>query len=127
MGQTPWTTIHRNALPGTVEVRTWLWNFRNIEINVVGDEEIEVAIAVVVQKRAASPPSGVLVVQSGFFGDVSKGSVAVVPIKFVLTVVGAEQVLKSVIVIVPNAYGGRPSGGRQTGRFCYVGEGPVAG
>ena len=64
--------------------------------------------------------------QSGFFGDVSKGSVAVVPIKFVLTVVGAEQVLKSVIVIVPNAYGGRPSGGMQAGLFCNVGEGPVA-
>ena len=55
-----------NALPlASVRVACGR-RLRGIELDVVADEEIEVAVAVVVEKRAAGAPANAFLVQTGF-------------------------------------------------------------
>ena len=45
------------------------------------------------------------------FGYIREGSVAIVTVKDILPVGGAEDIIETVVVIVPNAYAAGPSDG----------------
>ncbi len=70
-----------------------------IEAQVVGDEQIETAIAVVVDKRAAGTPSHVRPTQSGGRGHILKRLAAVVAIQNVAAVIRDEQIEPAVAVV----------------------------
>ena len=98
----------------------------DVEVDVVGDEEVEVAVAVVVEKGAAGVPAGGALGEAGFRGDVGEGAVAVVAVEDVLAVVGDEEVVPAVVVDIADAAALTPSGVGQAGREGDVGKGAVA-
>ena len=71
-----------------------------VKVHIIRDEEIEMAIEVVVQKAAARTPATATPRDAGFFGHVRKGSIAVVMIQNVATPVADEQIVVAVVVVV---------------------------
>jgi hypothetical protein len=71
-----------------------------------------VAVAVVVDEGAAGVPANLRagLDQAGLLGDVGEGAVAVVAIERVLAVVGDEEIVVAVVVVVADAAGLAPAG-----------------
>ena len=87
------------------------------------------AVFVVVDPRAAGVPArfGAGLEEAGAFGDIGEGSVAIVVIENVLAVVGDEQVVVAIVVVVADAAGLSPAGADfEPGTFGDIGEGAVA-
>src|SRR5271169_422926 len=87
------------------------------------------AVFVVVDPGAAGVPAcfGARLEEAGTLGDVGEGAVAVVVIENVLAVVGDEEVVEAVVVVVADAAGLSPAGADvEAGTFGYIGEGAVA-
>src|SRR5579872_1394890 len=84
------------------------------------------AVAVIVHKAATCAPSSVRVQQPRGLGDIRKSAVAVVAIKAVLSEIGAENVLESVVVVISDANTVSPAGGMQSGLFSHVGKRSIA-
>ena len=87
-----------------VEARSRFWDRggSQIETDVVGDEQVEMAVAVIVHKRATGSPACFLPGYSGFFADVSKSSITVIVVKHIPAVVGDVQILPAIVVIITN-------------------------
>src|SRR5207302_5948548 len=68
-----------------------------IETDVVGDEQVEMAVAVIVQKCATGSPACFLPDYPGFFADVSKSSITVIVVKHIPAVVGDVQIFPAVV------------------------------
>jgi hypothetical protein len=66
-----------------------------------------VAIAVVINPRAARAVAHVLLTEAGLGGDIGEGAVAVVPVQHVVTVAGDEQVLEPIVVVIADPHRGR--------------------
>ena len=81
-----------------------------VEVDVVADEEVEVAVLVVVEEGAAGVPAQAVLEEAGLFGDVGEGAVAVVAVEGVLAVVADEEVVPAVVVVVADAAGLAPAG-----------------
>ena len=85
----------------------------DVEVDVVGDEEIEVAVLVVVEKGAAGVPAqSWFCGQAGLRGDVGEGAVAVVAVEDVLAVVADEEIVPAIVVVVADAAALAPAGAR---------------
>ncbi len=100
--------------------------FRRIESYVVAYEEIEVAVAVVIEPGAAGSPAVLFVVNPGLAGDVGESSVAVVVKQDVVSPEAAEQIVPAVVVIVADTDASLPTGAPQAGFLGDVGKGSVA-
>ena len=88
-----------------VETRAGLRHRRGLQVHVdvVGDEEIELAVAIVIDEGAARAPARLLACDAGLLADVGEGAVAVVVVENVLAVVGDEQVVAAIVVVVADA------------------------
>src|SRR4051812_2185173 len=85
------------------------------------------AVPVVVEKSTASAPAGwSLLPKPGFPGHVGECSISVVAIEPVLSEVGAEDVVKAVVVIVGDADSVCPACCFQAGLLGYIREGAIA-
>src|SRR5256885_12438191 len=93
-----------------------------MEVDVIADEKIEMAIAVVVEKSAAGAPADFVVVKTGFFRDVGERAVAVVAEENVVAPESAEQIVPAVVVVVADADAGLPAGATDAGFFGDIGE-----
>ena len=76
---------------------------REVDIDIVGDEEVELAVAIVIDERAASVPAFAVSGDAGLLADVGEGAVAVVVIENVFAEVADEQIVVAVIVVVADA------------------------
>src|SRR5216684_1594874 len=116
---------HHHAL---IEARTRLGNGRSrqVEINVVGDEKIEAAVAIVIDKRATCVPARAFARHARLLADVGESSISVVVVENVLAVVGYEKIVPSVVVIVPDANALTPSRVRQSSLCGHIGERAIA-
>ena len=74
-----------------------------VEVDVVGDEEVEVAVPVVVEKCAAGVPARVRLKKACLLGHVGEGAVAVVAEEGVLAVVADEEIVPAIVVVVAYA------------------------
>ena len=101
------------ALPLAVVRCIGGWNFVGIELDVVADEEIEKAVAVVVEKGAAGAPANVFLIEPGLLRDIGKCAIAVVMEEDVVSPEAAEQIVPSVVVVVADADAGLPARPRQ--------------
>ena len=99
---------HRNPLPVAVAVRARHRRVLEREPDVVRDEQIEVAVAVVVEEAAAGAPARLRVPEPRRLRHVGEGPVAVVAIEPVLAEERAEEILEAVVVVVADADAGRP-------------------
>src|SRR5580658_612685 len=134
-GQSTRSALNRDTFPVAIYIRSWHGGILESEAYVVGDEQIEVSIPVVVKKTTARPPTCLIVPlilprliapKTGSLGDISKCSIPVVAIQTVLPEVGTKDVLESVIVVVADAHAGRPSHGLQPSLLCDIRKSTVA-
>src|SRR5205823_6152663 len=96
-----------------------------IEIDVIRDEKIDVAVAVVVDESAACVPALAASGHAGFLANVSEGAVPVVVVENIFSEVGDEEIVEPVVVVVADAHALPPAGMYQTGFGGDVGEGAV--
>ena len=116
---------HRHAFPHAGGPLAGSGRGGQIEIDVVGDEQIELAVAVVVDKSAPGAPGFSVAGNFGFLADVGEGAVSVVVVEDVFAVVGDVKIFPAVVVVVADAYALAPPGVSQAG-FCRdVGESAV--
>ena len=81
----------------------------HVEGDVVGDEEIDVAVAVEIQETTAGAPSAGRPGEAGALGHVGERAVAVVMVEHVAAVVADEQIVESVVVVIANRAGLAPA------------------
>src|SRR5207248_5692453 len=96
-------THHRNALPDAAWTFAGFGRRRQIEINIISDDQVQLAIAVVIQEGAAGAPVFAVASDACRFAYVCEGAVAVVVIQAILAVVGDEQVVEAVIIVIARA------------------------
>ena len=125
-GQSARTALDGNSLPVAVYVLAWHGSVFERETNVVGHEEIEMAVAVVVEKSTTRTPAGLFVQQSGGLGHVGEGAVSVVAVQTVLSEVGAKNIFEAIVVVIANADSGSPAHGFESGLFGDVGKRSIA-
>ena len=111
-----------------VEARTGFGHGRRgqIEIDVVGDEQIELPVAIVVDEGAASVPALAFARHASLLADIGERAVAVVVIQNVLAEVGDEQIVPAVVVVVADANALSPARVRDSGLRGDVGKCAVA-
>src|SRR5437016_14638218 len=83
-------------------------------------------IAVIVDERRPGAPARFFADQSGVLRYIGEGSVAIVPIEFVLSPVRNEQILEPVVVVVADTNARRPADVGKSGTWRSAGEGAVA-
>src|SRR5437667_6011710 len=98
------------------------WSRSQIKIDVVGDEQIEFAVAIVVDKRAASVPTLAVPAHPGFVGHIGERAIAVIVVKHVLAKIGDEEIFEAVIVVIANADPLSPAGVGYASLQSNVGE-----
>src|SRR5581483_9628404 len=95
-------------------------------IHVASDKNIEPSVVVVIEEARAGTP--VAASNSGFVGDIGKGSVAVVVIKNVAAVAGDVEIFETVVVVVADSHAHAVEVLRhsaKTGTFGHIGESAV--
>src|SRR5579883_864428 len=97
-----------------------------VEHHVVRDEQVEPAVAVVIDPRAAAAVADARVQQAGAFGHIGEGAVAVVVEQQVLAPAGDEKIVEAVVIVIPDGDAGGPHGAAQAGFFGDIGERAVA-
>src|SRR5262245_36787377 len=110
-----------------VQTRPGLWRGRGleVEVDVIGDEEVEVAVLVVIDEGRAAPPSGLQARHADLLRYVREHALAVVFIKRVPAVVRNEKVVEAVVVVIADADRLPPPRASQPRLFGHVGESPV--
>ena len=96
----------------------------HVEVDVVRDEEVGVAVGVVVAKDDAGGPAFVFV-EAGCFGDVGEGAVAVVAIEHDAAEATDDEVGEAIVVEVADGRAHGPAGIADAGLVGDVGEGAV--
>src|ERR1017187_1015454 len=97
-----------------------------IKLQVVGDKQIQVAIAVEIHERAAGSPSIAGMHQACLTGYVRESAVAIVAVQDVLGPSGDEDILKPIVVVVTYGYATEPARTGEPGFRGDVREGAVA-
>src|SRR5690348_17097688 len=93
-----------------------------IEIDIVGDEEIKFAVTVVVDESAAGVPALAVPGYARFVGYIDKRSITIVVIKDILAEVTDEEIFEAVVIVIADANTLPPSGVGYACLQCYVGE-----
>ena len=119
------TAHHRHPFPQASRAAARLGRVLRIEINVVRNEEVEAAVAVVIEKSAARGPARVLVPQASLARHVSEGTVAVVVQQNVVAPEGNEQVHEPIVVVIASADSLPPADEADSGFLRDVRERPI--
>src|SRR5271165_124972 len=83
------------------------------------------AVAVVIDEGAAVAPGFAGACNAGFFADVGEGAVTIVMVKDVFAVIGDEEVVVAVVVVIADADALPPAGMGEAGFLRDVGKGAV--
>ena len=124
-GQSLRAAHHGDAFPHTGGAIAGSRGGGEIEVHIVGDHEVEMAIAVVIDEGAAVAPGFAGASDARFFAYVGESAVAVVVIEDVFSVVGDVKIFPAVVVIVADAHALAPTGVREAGFLRDVGKGSV--
>ncbi len=100
---------YRHSHPAAIRRLAGLRGAFQIEVEIVGDKQVEVAVAVVIEESASRAPAVCRLRQTGGLGHVRESAVAVIAIEDVLSPVGDEQIVEAVIVVVADADAAGPS------------------
>src|SRR5450755_1413083 len=121
--QSAGATVHRDALPVAGGVLAGHRSVLQIEADVVRDEQIEMAVSIIVQECAPGTPTRrTIFPKAGLLGHLGERAIAIVAVEAVLSEVGDEDIVETVVVIVGDANGVRPANGPQAGFIGHVGE-----
>ena len=94
-------------------------------MHIIGDCDVEFAVAVIVDEGATRTPFLAGAGGSGLRRDLFKGSVALVVIKAVMAVSGDIEIVVAVVVVVADANALPPARVRKSGLDGDIGEGSV--
>ena len=83
---------------------------RGVEINIARDEQIQVAVAIVIHEGATGVPADIRVGQAGFFGDIGESAIAIIVQEHVVSPEGDEEISETVVVVIAGADALAPSG-----------------
>src|SRR5580692_9363885 len=83
------------------------------------------AVAVVVDERAAVAPSFSRACDPSFFADVGEGAVAIVVVQDIFSVVGDVEIFEAVVIVVADTHALSPTGVQKAGFLGDVGKGAV--
>src|SRR5579872_1220112 len=123
-GQSARATHDRNPLPNAGWTLARRGGGRQIKVHIVGDNQIETPVAIVVNECATGPPGLARSRNAGLFCDLGEHSVVVV-IEAILAVISDVEIFPSVVVVVADANALSPAG-RGEARFRrHVGESAV--
>ncbi len=98
----------------------------DVKVDIVGDEEVEMAVAVIVKKQQPVFQRVSRLQKAGFGCDICERPVSIVAVENVLTVVADEEIVPAVVVIVAHATALSPAAATDAGLLCDVGEGSIA-
>src|ERR1700757_2753831 len=107
--QPAWSALDGNSLPPTVGVCSRNPGIFKGEAHVVRNEQIEVSVSVEVDKCASRSKPRLITQKPRRLGNIGERSVAIVPVENVLAEIRAKNIVKAIIVIVPDADAGGPS------------------
>src|SRR5947207_15987194 len=93
--------------------------------HIVGDEKVQVPVAIVVHKAATGAPALLLTPKPGLLGQIRESAIAVIAVENVLPEAGAENIVKAVVVIVTHTNATSPTNRVQPCFFCNVRESAV--
>ena len=119
--QTPRTALHVNAAVRLA--RGFLAESRQIiemKIDVIGDHQVEIAVAVVVGKGRAGGEAAIA--HPRLLGHVSKSAVAIVAIKHVPAQAGDVNIWPAIIVVVAHRAAHGKTGIAHAGLIGHIGE-----
>src|SRR5579872_4670022 len=97
------SAFHGDSLPSAIGIFAGNACTFKGKAYVVRNKEVEVSITVIVQEGTARTEPQLIAPQSGLFGYIRKRSVVVVAIKDILPVRGEKNIVKTVVVVVPDA------------------------
>ena len=96
------------------------------KLHVVGNEQVQKPIPVIVHEAATGAPVLLLTPQARLPGHICKGTIAVIAVENVLPKAGAENIVKVVVVIITYTNAARPSKRMQSGFFSNVCESAIS-
>src|ERR1039458_4018094 len=105
--------------------RFWDWSGGQVHVDVVGNEEVEAAVAVIIDEGAACVPARAFARHAGLLADIGKGSIPVVVIEDILAVVGDEEIVPAIVVVVADANPLSPAGVGEPSFCGHVGESAI--
>ena len=82
------------------------------------------AVAVVIDERAAGAPARAFMQQAGGFGDIGESAIAVVAIEDVLAPIRDEEIFEAVVVVIAYGDAGGPAGSDEPGLSGDIGKVP---
>ena len=97
-----------------------------IQLEVVANEEIEVAVPVVIEKRTTGAPANLRLAQPGLMRDIGKRAISVVTKKNVVSPETAKQVVPPIVVVVADTDAGLPAGAAQSRFLRDIGKRAIA-
>src|SRR6266699_2898925 len=87
-------------VPSTVGVFARGGSIFKGKANVVGNEEVKISIAVIIQEGAARAKPLLIAPKPGGFRHIGESSVSVIAVKHVLPEFGAKDGVKAIVVLV---------------------------
>src|SRR6266853_4258607 len=117
--QPPRSAFDGNTFPPTVGVFPRSSGIFKGKANVVGNEEIQMPIAVVIQEGAAGSKPLLIARQPGRLRHIGESSVAVIAVKHVLPEIGAKDIVKAIVVVVSDT---DPAGPPERAQPCLFGD-----
>ena len=118
--------MNGDTFPIAIDVAAGLRNGFEVELEITGDEEVEVAVAIVIGEGAAGIPARNFLKQTSRLGDIGEGAVSIIAVEHVLAPIGDEQVFEAIVVVVAYAHRRRPAVAPEAGFLSYVRECAVA-
>ena len=97
-----------------------------IQLHVIANEKIEVAVPVIIEKSTAGAPADLCLVKPGLVRDIGKRAVSVVVEKNVVSPEAAKQVIPSIVVVIAHADAGLPTCAPQSRLLRDIGKRAVA-
>src|SRR5882762_8521172 len=97
-GQSPGPALHRHPLKLTGATFAEFGQMVDVEVYVVGNEQIQLTVVIVIHEGRARGPSGVAHTSSP--GDIGKGPFAVILKEMVFPQARHIEIIKTIIVVI---------------------------
>src|SRR6185312_8364819 len=123
--QTARPAIHRDAL----EITRWILSqgrdFIEVENQVVGNEQIQMAVAIIIHPCATCAPPLAGMQQPGLLCHIAESTIPIVAIQNILRPTGNKKILETVVVVVPHRYATGPALAGESGLCSHVGKSAI--
>lgn len=125
VGKSARSTHNWDTLPHAAWTGARLRNGGEFEVNVVGYDEVESAVTIVVEEGAPGTPFFSSPGDSGLFGYVFESPIPLIVEEMIFTVAGDIEVVVAIIVIVPDTCALAPAGESDCGASSDIGKSSV--